>query len=158
MASGKLLALSGLQFSHLKHKDKKPISQGCHESVSLIADIKHGVWHIVADLPFPYRRTWRTWDLVLKLYIQGAYPSFAQLVCLLGILGVLGVAQIGAMSPLSNYKCPVNISPIVVSLIQVTWLRSGPARTIALVFCLHSPGLLTPRPVLFLPSLLFLHI
>lgn len=43
MTSGKLLALSGLQFSHLKHKDKKPISQGCHESVCLIADIKHEV-------------------------------------------------------------------------------------------------------------------
>lgn len=112
----------------------------------------------MADLPFPYRRTWRTWDLVLKLYIQGAYPRFAQPVCLLGILGASGAAQIGAVSPLSHYKCPVNVCPVVVSLIQVTQLVSGPARTTALVFCLHSPGLLTPRPVLFLPSLLFLHI
>ena len=113
------------------------------KSASLIVDIRmqQGVWHVVADLPFPHRRIWGKAGLGLCLEAAHAKnsPWLCQLVCLSG--GLRSCTDEGKFTSLCHDRCPVNFKPLVVSLTLLA-AKPGPqpqssdSQTSALI-CMH---------------------
>lgn len=139
MTSGKLLTLSGLRFLHLKQEDEHlPMSQSCHKECifgsrkNVASGLGKSSGHAISTQEALRGR--RAWGTCLEFAVAENSPSFTQPpVCFIwGLWSCTGDGD--NVTFLWEYRCPVDLSPLLASLTRVTQLVGVQARITARVF------------------------